>query len=236
MGGNTALRGLAVNVPVYDYLISHCEPADAVQRRLVADTFALGLPFRTLQTTPDLAVFLSFLVGVIRPRFAVEVGTFTGHSSLSIARALPDGARLLCCDSSKKMTAIARRHWEAAGVADRIDLVIGPAAETLANLDDDQQVDFAFIDADVGGPRFGFLDYYDYYEMLLPRLSPHGMIAFHDVLWQGKVADPDADDEHTVAVRAFNDHVAVDPRAEAVMLSVGDGLTLIRRRQNHADG
>ena len=107
--------------------------------------------------------------------------------------------------------------------------MIGPAAETLANLDDDQQFDFAFIDADE-------LNVLDYYETLLPRLSPHGLIAVHDVLWQGKVADPDADDEYTAAFRAFNDHVAADPRVEVVMLTVGDGLTLIRRRRDHADG
>ena len=163
-------------------------------------------------------------MGAVRPLFAVEVGTFTGYSSLAIARALPEGGRLLCCDVSEEWTTVARRHWEAAGVADRIDLVIGPAADTLAGLPAELRVDFAFIDADKGG-------YLDYYEALVPRLSPHGLIAVDNVLWSGRVVDPDAEDADTVAIRAFNDHVAADPRVEAVMLSVGDGVTLIGQRE-----
>ena len=119
---------------------------------------------------------------------------------------------------------MARYHWEAAGVANRIDLVIGPAADTLAGLPSELMVDFAFIDADKGG-------YLDYYEALVPRLSSHGLIAVDNVLWSGRVVDPDAQDTDTVAIRAFNDHVAADPRVEAVMLSVGDGVTLIGRRK-----
>jgi caffeoyl-CoA O-methyltransferase len=216
-------RSFFLDEALHHYVVSHSAAPDDVQASLIETTAALGsLAF--MQVAPDQGAFLSLLVGAVRPLFAVEVGTFTGYSSLAIARALPEGGRLLCCDVSEEWTTVARRHWEAAGVADRIDLVIGPATDTLAGLPAELMVDFAFIDADKGG-------YLDYYEALVPRLSPHGLIAVDNVLWSGRVVDPDAEDADTVAIRAFNDHVAADPRVEAVMLSVGDGMTLIGRRE-----
>ena len=161
------------------------------------------------------------LVAAVRPSFAVEVGTFTGFSSLAIARALPAGGRLLCCDVSTEWTDIARRHWAMAGVDDRIDLVVAPALETLRALPAEQHVDFAFLDADKTG-------YLAYYEELVPRLSPHALIAVDNVLWSGRVLDAGADDADTVALRAFNDHVIADDRVTSVLLSVGDGVNLIR--------
>ena len=216
-------RSFFLDEALHHYVVSHSAAPDDVQASLIETTAALGsLAF--MQVAPDQGAFLSLLVGAVRPLFAVEVGTFTGYSSLAIARALPEGGRLLCCDVSEEWTTVARRHWEAAGVADRIDLVIGPATDTLAGLPAELMVDFAFIDADKGG-------YLDYYEALVPRLSPHGLIAVDNVLWSGRVVDPDAEDADTVAIRAFNDHVAADPRVEAVMLSVGDGVTLIGRHE-----
>jgi caffeoyl-CoA O-methyltransferase len=151
------------------------------------------------------------------------VGTFTGASALAIARALPDGGRLLCCDVSEEWTAIARRHWEAAGVSDRIDLVIAPAIQTLRALPDDTPVDFAFIDADKTG-------YLAYYEELVPRLSDHGLLVVDNVLWSGRVMDPSVFDDDTVALREFNSRVMADDRVDVVMLSVGDGVSVVRRR------
>ncbi|MEE2768334.1 MAG: class I SAM-dependent methyltransferase [Actinomycetota bacterium] len=215
-------RSFFLSEALHDYVVAHSAAPDETQESLIEETAMLGrLAF--MQVAPDQGAFLSFLVNAVQPRFAVEVGTFTGYSSLAIARALPDGGRLLCCDVSEEWTAVARRHWEAAGVDDRIDLVIGPAVDTLAGLPVETQVDFAFIDADKGG-------YLDYYEALVPRLTPHGLIAIDNVLWSGRVVDPTADDPDTAAIRAFNDHVAADRRVEAVMLSVGDGVTLVRRR------
>ena len=216
-------RSFFLDEALHHYVASHSAAPDDIQASLIETTAALG-PLAFMQVAPDQGAFLSLVVGAVRPFFAVEVGTFTGYSSLAIARSLPEGGRLLCCDVSEEWTTVARRHWEAAGVADRIDLVIGPAADTLAGLPAETQVDFGFIDADKGG-------YLNYYEALVPRLSPHGLIAVDNVLWSGRVVDPDAQDTDTVAIRAFNDHVAADPRVEAVMLSVGDGVTLIRRRK-----
>ena len=215
-------RSFFLDEALHHYVVSHSATPDDIQMSLIETTAALG-PLAFMQVAPDQGAFLSLLVGAVRPFFAVEVGTFTGYSSLAIARALPEGGRLLCCDVSEEWTTVARRHWEAAGVADRIDLVVGPAADTLAGLPAEARVDFAFIDADKGG-------YLDYYEALVPRLSPHGLIAVDNVLWSGRVVDPNAEDAETVAIRAFNDHVAADPRVEAVMLSVGDGVSLIGRR------
>ena len=216
-------RSFFLDEALHHYVVSHSAAPDDIQASLIEPTAALG-PLAFMQVAPDQGAFLSLLVGALRPLFAVEVGTFTGYSSLAIARALPEGGRLLCCDVAEEWTTVARRHWEAAGVADRIDLVIGPATDTLAGLPAEAQVDFAFIDADKGG-------YLNYYEALVPRLSPHGLIAVDNVLWSGRVVDPDAEDADTVAIRAFNDHVAADPRVEAVMLSVGAGVTLIGRRE-----
>ena len=178
-----------------------------------------------MQIGPDQGAFMAILTAVLQPQFAVEIGTFTGYSSLAVARALPDGGRLLCCDISKEWTDIARVHWERAGISHRIDLVIAPATETLAGLPDDQQIDLAFIDADK-------TSYLDYYEAIVPRLSERGVILIDNTLWSGRVtqAPTDDDDNDTIALRALNDHVHADPRTEAVQLTIGDGVTMVRRR------
>jgi caffeoyl-CoA O-methyltransferase len=170
-----------------------------------------------------LGAFMELLVRLCGARRAVEVGTFTGYSALCIARALGPGGRLLCLDTSAEWTAVARRYWERAGVADRIELRLGPGAVTLAGLPREELFDFGFIDADKPGYR-------TYYEEILARLRPGGLIVCDNVLWGGSVADPAARDDHTEKIRAFNDFVAADQRVERAMIAVGDGLTLARKR------
>ena len=206
---------------VLAYMDAHSSPPDAVQEDLITVTEALGDAGR-MQIGAVQGSFMTTLVGLLEPRFAVEVGTFTGYSALAVARALPAGGRLLCCDISEEWTAIAREYWERAGVADRIELRIGPAIETLRALPAEPPVDFAFIDADKA-------NYIAYYEELLPRLSPRGVILVDNVLWGGSVADPTRDDATTNALRAFNAHVVADARILVSLLPVGDGLSIITR-------
>jgi len=215
-------RSFFLGEDLHDYVLDHTTAGDDVDASLSETTGELGGVAR-MQVARDQGMFLSMLVSAVRPQLAIEVGTFTGTSSLAIARALPDGGRLLCCDVSEEWTAIARRHWEAAGVSDRIDLVIAPAIQTLRALPDDTPVDFAFIDADKTG-------YLAYYEELVPRLSDHGLLVVDNVLWSGRVMDPSADDDDTVALREFNARVVVDDRVDVVMLSIGDGVSVVRRR------
>jgi caffeoyl-CoA O-methyltransferase len=215
-------RSFFLGEALHDYVLANTTAGDAVDESLSEATRELGGAAR-MQVARDQGMFLSMLVSAVRPQLAVEVGTFTGTSSLAIARALPDGGRLLCCDVSEEWTAIARRHWEAAGVSDRIDLVIAPAIQTLRALPDDMQVDFAFIDADKTG-------YLAYYEELVPRLSDHGLLVVDNVLWSGRVMDTSILDDDTLALREFNARVVADDRVEVVMLSIGDGVTLVRRR------
>jgi len=215
-------RSFFLEESLHDYVLDNTTAGDAVDASLSAATRELGGVAR-MQVARDQGAFLSMLVSAVRPRLAVEVGTFTGTSSLAIARALPDGGRLLCCDVSEEWTAIARRHWEAAGVSDRIDLVIAPAIQTLRSLADDMPVDFAFIDADKTG-------YLAYYEELVPRLSDHGLLVVDNVLWSGRVMDTSILDDDTVALREFNARVVADDRVEVVMLSIGDGVSVVRRR------
>jgi len=207
---------------VHDYLVRHGSPPDAVQRELIEETRRLG-GISMMQIAPEQGAFMTLLARAIGARRAVEVGTFTGYSALCLARGLPPDGRLLCCDVSAEWTAIARRYWEKAGVADRIELRIGPAAETLAALPPEPTFDLAFIDADKPS-------YPVYYEEILKRLRPGGLVLVDNVLWMGRVADPSANDEHTAAMRAFNAKLAADPRVEVVMLPIADGLTIARKR------
>jgi len=204
------------------YLVGHGSPPDDVQQSLIEETRGLGA-VSGMQIAPEQGAFLTLLTRILGVRSAVEVGTFTGYSSLCIARGLGDGGRLVCCDVSEEWTAIARRAWERAGVGGRIELRIAPAVDTLRALPREQTIDLAFIDADK--PSYGA-----YYEELLARLRPNGVILVDNVLWDGRVVQPDATDDNTVAIRAFNDMVAADDRVEAVMLPIADGLTLCRKK------
>ena len=207
---------------LYDYVVAHRTERDPVLAALVKETEALG-PVSMMQIAPEQGALMTILTRAIGARSAVEVGTFTGYSALCVARGLPDDGRLLCCDVNEEWTSIGRRHWEKAGVAKKIDLRLGPGMDTLRGLPADTQFDLAFVDADKP-------NYRNYYEALLPRLSPRGVIVFDNVLWMGAVADPANTEESTQAIRALNDFVARDPRVEAVMLPVADGVTLVRRR------
>ena len=176
-----------------------------------------------MQIAPEQGAFLTLLTRLIGAKSAVEVGTFTGYSSLCIARGLPADGHLLCCDVSEEWTSVARRAWESAGVADRIELKIAPGADTLRALPDAETIDLAFIDADKPG-------YPVYYEEILQRMRPNGVLLVDNVLWDGRVIQADADDDNTVAIRAFNDMVKADDRVEAVILPIADGLTLCRKK------
>ena len=208
--------------PLHTYLVEHSTAPDPVQQSLIEETRALG-PMSMMQIAPEQGAFMTLLTRALGARRVIEVGTFTGYSALCIARGLPGDGHLLCCDVNEEWTAIARRHWEKAGIADRIDLKLAPAAETLRALPEQEDFDLAFIDADKPS-------YPTYYEEILKRLRPNGVILVDNVLWLGRVADPAADDEQTGHIRHFNDLAAADPRVECSMIAVGDGLSLIRKR------
>jgi predicted O-methyltransferase YrrM len=195
-----------------------------LQKRLRDETSKL--PEAGMQIGADQGVFLAFLARLIGARRAIEVGTFTGYSALAVAGALPPDGRLVCCDVSEPWTAIARRYWAEAGVAERIELRLAPARETLAALrkrDGPGTYDFAFIDADKTG-------YDAYYEACLELIRPNGLIAIDNVLWSGTVADPTDLRPDTVALRAITAKIRDDPRVDASLVSMGDGVLLARKR------
>lgn len=211
--------------PLERYLFDVLSPRTEVQERLRQETQAH--PRAAMQIGPDQGLFLGLLVRMLDARRVVEVGTFTGYSALAMAMALPPGGRVLCCDISEEYTSIARRYWKDAGVADRIDLRLGPASETLTRLlatEGPASQDMAFIDADKTG-------YDAYYETCLQLVRPGGIIAIDNVLWSGKVADPAVKEADTAALRALNLKIRDDRRVDAVVLTVGDGLTLARRKR-----
>lgn len=220
---STEPKSFFLTAPIADYLVAHATPPDDVQQWLIDETRAKVPELSIMQIAPEQGAFMTLLTNLIGARKAVEVGTFTGYSALCIARGLASGGRLLCCDVSEEWTAIGREAWTRAGVADRIDLRIAPAIETLRALPPDTAIDLAFIDADK-------VSYPQYYEELLARLQPNGVILVDNTLWMGAVVDDQARDDDTNAIRAFNDMVAADDRVESVILTVGDGLTLARKR------
>ena len=212
-------RHLPQTDELHSYVVAHGTPPDEILRELTRRTQALG-DIGRMQIPAEQGAFLQLLARLTAPQLAIEIGTFTGYSALWLARGLPAGSQLLCCDISEEWTSIAQEFWQRAGVADRIKLVLAPALETLAGLDGDTQVDLAFIDADK-------TSYIDYYEALVPRLSPRGVIAVDNVLWSGQVVDLADDSPDTQALRSFNSHVASDPRTMQVVLPIGDGVTLL---------
>jgi len=211
----------ALTPPLYDYLVRQAPPLDDVLRDLRAETEALG-PIALMQIAVEQGAFLTLLARAVGARHAVEVGTFTGYSAISIARGLPADGRLLCCDVSDEWAAVARRYFGRAGLQDRIELRVAPALDTLRALPATPAIDLAFVDADKPSYRA-------YYEELLPRLRPNGLLLFDNVLWSGAVVDASDHSENTEAIRALNDHVAHDGRVESVMLPIADGLTIVRK-------
>jgi len=208
---------------IESYLLAHTTPVDDVQQWLIDETWSRVARQAGMQISPEQGTFMTLLTRLLNVRRAVEVGTFTGYSALCIARGLAEGGRLTCCDISEEWTSIGRTAWERAGVADRIDLRIAPAIETLRSLPIDEPIDMVFLDADKTG-------YLNYYEELLPRLRTNGVILVDNTLWSGRVFDESNDEEDTLALREFNDMVAADVRVESTILTLGDGLTLIRKR------
>ncbi len=195
-----------------------------LQKRLRAET--AKLPMSMMQIGPDQGALLALLVRLIGAKRTLEIGTFTGYSALTVAQALPEGGKVIACDISEEWTAIARRYWREAGLDDRIELRLGPAAETLKALlqaGGAGSFDFAFIDADKSG-------YDTYYELCLQLIRPNGLIAIDNVLWSGAVLDPKKSDADTVALRALNLKTRDDARVDSALLTVGDGLMLARKR------
>ena len=209
---------------IEQYAVAHTSPEPDYFAALAASTHEQTSAPQMMVGTLE-GRFLKMLVAMLRPQLVLEIGTFTGYSALSMAEALPEGGRIITCDINEEHVGIARKHIDDSPYADRIDIRVGDAAETLENLDG--PFDFVFIDADKTGYR-------TYYEAALAKLSPGGVIAVDNVLWSGRVLDEApagvGGDADTAAMRAFNDHVAKDARVECVMLTVRDGLTLIRRR------
>ncbi len=216
-------RRYVMSERIEDYVAAHAPESEAA-RRLRAET--AKLPQAGMQIGADQAAFLALLVRSTGAKRCIEIGTFTGYSALALAAALPADGRLVCCDISEEWTAIARRHWSAAGVSGRIDLRIAPALDTLKDLlarGEAGSFDFAFIDADKSA-------YDAYYEACLKLLRPGGLIALDNMLWSGRVADPDHHDADTDAIRTLNARICADSRVDAALLTVGDGVMLARKK------
>jgi caffeoyl-CoA O-methyltransferase len=205
-----------------DYVTAHSAKPDTVLTDLAAETLSSFPDAAGMQIGPEQGAFMTMLARLVDARRAIEIGTFTGYSAICIARGLADGGELTCCDVSEEWTAMARRYWQRAGLADRIDLQLRPALETLRALPDAAVFDLAFIDADKSG-------YVGYWDEVVPRIRPGGLILADNTLSSGRVADTAIPDER-VPVRAFNDHVLGDDRVDVVLLSIGDGLTVARKR------
>jgi caffeoyl-CoA O-methyltransferase len=204
------------------YIAEHTSPADPVVADIRAATEQVAGRLSMMQIGDDQSVFMELLARATGARRAIEIGTFTGTSALAVAKGMGPDGRLLCCDVSEEWTAVAREHWAKAGVADRIELRIGPALETLRSLPAEPQFDLAFVDADKTG-------YADYFDELVPRLRDGGLLLADNTLQQGRVADPAADDASVVAIRAFNDKVLADERVACVVLPLGDGVTFMQK-------
>ena len=213
-----ALIKTEVTQDVVDYLARH-SGQDEVLERVARETSEL--PNAVMQTTPDEAALLTMLARLTGARRALEVGTFTGYGAICIARGLADGGRLTCLELDAEYAAVARRNLEDAGVADRVEIVVGPALESLRAMPAEPTFDYVFLDADKPG-------YPDYYEEIVPRLLPGGLLLIDNVLLRGAVTDPQEDRERTM--NALNDRVTADGRVDSVMALVADGLTFVRRR------
>jgi len=204
-----------------EYVAAHSAQPDEVLRKLAEETASVFPDAAEMQIGPDQGAFMTIMTRLIGARRALEIGTFTGYSSICIARGLTGDGKLTCCDVSDEWTSMARRYWQLAGVADRVELQLRPALDTLRGLPRDATFDLAFIDADKPG-------YIGYWDEVVPRIRAGGVILIDNTLSSGRVADP-AVPEDRVPVRAFNDHALADNRVELVLLSIGDGLTVARK-------
>ena len=207
---------------LHDYIIRVGARQDEVARRLAEETAKLG-DIAIMQVAPDEGALLTILAKAIGARRAIEVGTFTGYSAIAIARGLADDGHLLCCDVNEDYAKIARRYFEEAGVAGKIDLKIAPAIETIRALPKTEQFDFAFIDADK-------TSYDAYYEEILVRTRRGGLILIDNVLWSGQVIDETDQRDPTKAIRALNEKIAKDQRVDVAMAPISDGVTICCKR------
>jgi caffeoyl-CoA O-methyltransferase len=216
------VKDVVLSQELRDYLVAHGTPPDPVARELIARTDALGDPAE-MRIPLEQGALLTLLARLCNARRIVEVGTFTGYSTLCLARGLSVGGRVMTCDISREWTAIAREAWAQAQVEHVIDLRLGPALDTLAALPHEPFVDLAFIDADK-------VNYIGYWEQLVPRMRQGGLLVVDNVFYYGEVvaAQPS---ENGAAIRKFNEHASADPRVELVMLPVADGITLARKQE-----
>jgi predicted O-methyltransferase YrrM len=217
-------RTTPIDARLHGYLLEHSLRESDVKRRLREVTASLEQS--GMQIAPEQGQFMALLVELIGARRIVEIGTFTGYSALCMAEAMPADGTLICCDLSEEWTGIARGFWREAGVEERIDLRLGPALETLDALlaqGGEGQFDMAFIDADKG-------NYTRYFDRCLTLVRPGGLILFDNTLWDGRVADPQDQEEDTRAIRALNDRLLGDRRVTLSLVPIGDGLTLARKR------
>jgi caffeoyl-CoA O-methyltransferase len=215
----------ALNDELHAYIVEHGARQDEVLRRVQAETEAMG-DVAAMQVAPDQGALMTMLCRLVGAREAIELGTFTGYSAISIARGLAPGGRLVACELSEEYAGIAARNLEAAGVADRVEIRIGPASETLRAIPEGARFDFAFIDADKVG-------YPDYYELVLARLRPGGLVMVDNVLAGGAVVDGAGEDfapESLAAIKEVNERIVGDGRVDVAMLGVADGVTLARKR------
>jgi len=216
-------RSEQISLHLNAYLTAHSTPPDAVLRELATETAERYPNEVGLQVAPELGTFLTLLTRLARARTAIEVGTFTGYSSICLARGLATGGKLLCCDVSQEWTSVARKYWEKARLADRIELRLGGALDTIRALPEEERFDVAFIDADKPS-------YPQYWGALVPRVRSGGVIMVDNTFSHGRVLDAGNDNPSVIAVRAMNDLAAADERVELVMVPIGDGVTVAYRR------
>ena len=216
------MKSFGIDPAVHAYALAHANPSDdPVSERLAAATAERFGDRAGMNIGVDQGRFLETIVAVSGAQTVVEVGTFTGMSALWLARGLPEGGRLICFELVDTYLDTATEAWQSAGIADRIEVRIGPAADGLAALPHTQHIDVAFIDADKSGYR-------TYLDLLLPRIADDGLVVVDNVLWSGQVIDEGDTSRDTLAIREFNDHVASRDDCTAVILTIGDGITLIR--------
>ncbi len=204
------------------YVVAHAGGRDEVLTEVERETAALG-GLAVMQTSPEQAALLELLARMLGAERAIEIGTFTGYGAIRIARGLVPGGSLTCCELEQRWADVARRNVDAAGVGDRVEIRLGPALDTLRALSPEPAFDLAYLDADK-------VSYPAYYDELVPRLRPGGVLAIDNVLMSGRILDPADDDEGALVVAGLNDRILVDDRVDSVLLGMADGLTLVRRR------
>jgi caffeoyl-CoA O-methyltransferase len=216
-----AKKTIGLSEELHAYVVAHSAAPDPLVAELIAETQAVLPDVAQLQIAPEQAPFMTLITQIVGVRNAVEIGTFTGLSALAIARGLEPGGKLICCDISAEYTTIAQRYWARAGLADRIDLRIGPAIESLRAMPTEPHVDLAFIDADKTG-------YPDYWAEIVPRMRTGGVILIDNVLRGGRIVLPPTNaDDATMA--EFNDIVTADKRVTSMIIPIADGVTLARK-------